>query len=479
MTQAAPGAKDSPSASDLDGQLARMKEAQRKRGAPSYEQRIESLERLERALLERKAAAVAAISRDFGGRSGHETLVAELFVVQGAIRHAKAHLRDWMEPEEREVSWVFLPGNAEVIPQPVGVVGIISPWNYPLQLALSPLVSAVAAGNRAMLKPSELVPETAALLGDLVAAAFADDEVSVVTGGAEVGERFSRLPFDHLLFTGSTRVGKLVMRAASENLVPVTLELGGKSPAIVGDSFPAETAAERILLGKLFNAGQTCIAPDYAMVAEGAREAFVAACRTAVARMYPTLRNNPDYTAIITDQHLERLRLCVEDAKARGARIVELNPAGEDLQGSRKMAPVIVLDATEEMLVLKEEIFGPILPVLTYASLDESIAYVNDHPRPLALYYFGYDRDSIRRVLSETMSGGVTINDAALHFFQDDLPFGGVGPSGTGHYHGREGFDTFTKKRPVFRQARINARGLLRPPYGKTVDALLRFLVGK
>jgi coniferyl-aldehyde dehydrogenase len=473
-------------ADDLRATLERMKAAARKSGAPSYEERIRSLEKLEQALVSRKNAIADAVSRDFGNRSRHETLVSEVFLVVSAIKHARAHLRDWMEPEEREVGFVFLPASVQVVPQPLGVVGIISPWNYPVQLALSPLVGALAAGNRAMIKPSELVPETSALLRDLVADTFPADQVTVVTGGVEVGEAFARLPFDHLVFTGSTRVGKIVMRAAAENLVPVTLELGGKSPTIVGHDFDPRTAAERIMAGKLFNAGQTCIAPDYVMVPAGTRDAFVDACKAAVAKMYPTLANNPDYTSIINDRHRARLESYLRDAKTRGARVVELNPAGEPLDeggggggpAARKMAPVLVLDPSEEMTVMQEEIFGPILPVMTYQKLDDAIAYVNDHPRPLALYYFGHDKASIDRVLSETISGGVTINETMLHIAQDDVPFGGVGPSGMGHYHAKEGFDSFTKKKPVYRQPRIHTLGLLRPPYGKTVDWLLKLLLG-
>ncbi|HEY6458570.1 MAG TPA: coniferyl aldehyde dehydrogenase [Polyangiaceae bacterium] len=476
-----PAAQLEPLVGDgLAARLARMKEAQRKNGAPTYEERLETLDKLERALLRRKAGIADAISRDFGNRSKHETIVSEIFVVVGAIKHTKAHLREWMEVEEREVGWVFLPARLEVRPQPLGVVGIISPWNYPVQLALSPLVQVLAAGNRAMIKPSELVPETAELLRDLVAETFPTDQVAVITGGADVGEEFSLLPFDHMVFTGSTRVGKLVMKAAAENLVPVTLELGGKSPTIVDGDFNPKTAAERILAGKLFNAGQTCIAPDYVLVPAGTRDAFVEACKASVAKMYPTLEKNPDYTSIVNDRHFERLAGLVQDAKTRGAHVVELNPANEtiDPATSRKLVPTLVLDPTDEMLVMQEEIFGPVLPVKTYQTLDEAIAYVNEHPRPLALYFFSHDRAATDRVLNETISGGVTLNETLLHVAQDDVPFGGVGPSGMGHYHAKEGFDSFTKKKPVFRQARLNTTGLLRPPYGKTVDRLLKFLTG-
>jgi len=468
------------SAEGLAATLRLLKDAARKSGPPTYDQRIESLEKLEGSLIRRKDAIAKAIARDFGNRSKHETLIADIFVVLGSIKHTRAHLRDWMEPEDRETAFVFMPATCQLVSQPLGVVGIISPWNYPVQLALGPLVAALAAGNRAMLKPSELVPETAALLHDLIAEAFPPDQVTVITGGSDVGEAFARLPFDHLVFTGSTRVGKLVMRAASENLVPVTLELGGKSPTIVGTDFNPRVAAERIVAGKTFNAGQTCVAPDYVMVPSGKREAFVEACKTSMAKMFPTLEKNPDYTSIVNDKHYARVRSYVDDAKAHGATIVELNPASESLDpGTRKVALTLVLDATDDMLCMQEEIFGPVLPVRTYEKLDEAIAYVNEHPRPLALYYFRHDSRSIDRVLSETVSGGVTINETMLHAVQDDLPFGGVGWSGMGQYHGHEGFETFSKKKPIFRQARLNTRGLLLPPYGKMLDRLLAVLIGR
>jgi len=467
-------------ANDLNAVLTRLREAGRAAGAPTYEARIEALDALERAIHKRKDGMVTAIARDFGNRSKHETLAAEVFVLLAEIAHAKQNLRDWMEPEDRQTGWQFMPATCQVVYQPLGVVGIISPWNYPMSLALGPLIAALAAGNRAMLKPSELVPETAELLRDLVAETFPEDQVTVVTGGSEVGEAFSKLPFDHLVFTGSTRVGKIVMRAASDNLVPVTLELGGKSPTIVGTDFDVKVAAERVMSGKTFNAGQTCIAPDYALVPAASREAFVDACKGAVTKMFPTLERNPDYTSVVNDKHFARVRSYVDDAKTRGATVVELNPANETLDpASRKMPPTLVLDPTDEMLCMQEEIFGPVLPILTYTRLDEAIAYVNAHPRPLALYYFGHGRAAIDRVLADTTSGGVSINDTMLHFAQEDLPFGGVGASGMGAYHAREGFRSLSMPKPVFRQARLNTAGLLRPPYGKLADRLLGFLIGR
>ena len=460
--------------------LNRLKAAQRKAGAPDYDTRIDHLDKLERVLIARKHDIVKAVGMDFGVRSKHESLIAEVMIVINGIKHARAHLHEWMETEPREVSWMFLPGRAEVVMQPVGVVGIISPWNYPVQLALAPLVSVLAAGNRAILKPSELVPDTAELLRTLIAETFAADHVAVVTGGVEVSEAVSQLPLDHLVFTGSTRVGKLVMRAAAENLTPVTLELGGKSPAIVGEGFSIAQAAQKIMVGKCFNSGQTCIAPDYVMVPKGRADAFVEECRAAFVAMYPTIQTNPDYTAIINDRQYERLQNVLKDARERGAKVVELNPKKEELEpNARKMAPHLVLHAKDDTLLMQDEIFGPILPIRTYETLDEAIAYVNDHPRPLALYFFDHDQKRIDKVLRETIAGGVCINETMLHVAQDDLPFGGVGASGIGHYHAKEGFDAFTKKKPIFYQSRINGSALLRPPYGTKIDFALKMLLGK
>jgi coniferyl-aldehyde dehydrogenase len=466
--------------SDLAALLRAQKDAQRREGSPDYRTRMARLDKLERLLVRHQDDFARAIATDYGNRSKYETLVAEVFVTLSELRFARSHLREWMSPEGRRVGMSFFPGRAEVQYQPLGVVGIISPWNYPLQLALAPLVGALAAGNRAMIKPSELVPETAALMARLLAEAFPADVVTVVTGGTDVGEAFAKLPFDHLVFTGSTRVGKLVMRAASENLVPVTLELGGKSPVILGRDFPADTAAARILMGKLFNSGQTCVAPDYLFVPDDRLEPFVRAAREAVADMYPTLVSNPDYTCVINDHHHARLGAYVEDARKKGAEVIELNPANERFDGkSRKFPPTLVLRPTEDMAVMQEEIFGPILPIKTYGAVSEAIEYVNEHPRPLALYCFSHDDVLVERVLRETISGGVSVNETMLHVAQDDLPFGGVGASGMGHYHGYEGFETFSKKKPIFYQSRVNATSLLRPPFGKLLDRMLKVLIGR
>ncbi len=465
---------------ELGNIVSKMRAAQRKHGAPDYDARVEHLDKLERVILQRKADIVKAISMDYGSRSKHETLAGEVMVVVNEIKHARTHLHEWLETEPREVSWMFLPGRAEVMMQPVGVVGIVSPWNYPVQLSLGPLVSVLAAGNRAILKPSELASDTAEIIKTIITETFAPDHVAVCTGGPDVAEAFSKLPLDHLVFTGSTRLGKIVMKAAAENLTPVTLELGGKSPAIVGEGYSLTQAAQKIMFGKAFNAGQTCVAPDYAILPKGRVDAFVEECRAAFAQMYPRIGDNPDYTKIISDRHYARLRSYIDDARQRGAKIVELNPSREELDpNSRKMAPVILLHAKDDALVMQEEIFGPILPILTYSKLDDAIDYVNDHARPLALYYFDHDQKRIERVLRETISGGVTVNDCLLHVAQSDLPFGGVGASGIGHYHGREGFERFTKKKPIFYQSRISGTNLLRPPYRERIDFVLKMLLGK
>ncbi len=460
----------------LTGLFERQKDSAR-RGPPlDREARLEALNALEGLLLGNGEELAKAISRDFGNRSRHETRLLELFPSLEAIRHARRNLRHWMRPQRRSTNFWFLPGRSRVMFQPLGVVGIVVPWNYPLYLAVGPIVSAVAAGNRTLVKMSESAPETAALLADLVAKRFAPDRLSIVNGGPEIAQAFCALPFDHLLFTGSTPVGKQVMRAAAEHLTPVTLELGGKSPAIVGRDFPIEDAADRILFGKCLNAGQTCIAPDYALVPQEHVEAFVAGARRAVARLYPRLRDNPDYTAIVNARHKARLGALLDEARSRDAAVIEINPGQEDLSPTNKLAPHLVLGAKDDLRLMREEIFGPVLPVVGYRTLDEAIAYVNARPRPLALYVFDYDRAAVARVLAETVSGGASVNETILHVAQDDLPFGGVGASGMGRYHGREGFETFSARKSVFHQARLNGLKLFRPPYGARFDALVKFL---
>ncbi|MCQ4327161.1 coniferyl-aldehyde dehydrogenase [Stutzerimonas stutzeri] len=449
--------------------LAAQRVACRADPMPSADQRRTWLRALRQAILDEKQALVEAVSSDFGNRAHSETLLAEIMPSLHGIDHAAKRLHRWMKPSRRRVGLAFQPASAHVLYQPLGVIGIIVPWNYPLYLAFGPLIGALAAGNRVMIKMSESTPVTSQLVKELLARVFPEDLVAVVLGEAEVGQAFSRLPFDHLLFTGATSIGKQVMRAAADNLVPVTLELGGKSPAIVSADVPLADAAERIAFGKTLNAGQTCVAPDYVLVPEARVEEFVAAYRAAVQRFYPGLEDNPDYTAIINERQLNRLRGYIADAESRGARLVPLFPGDQ----GRRLAHSLVLDVTDEMKLMQEEIFGPLLPVVPYRRLDDALAYVNERPRPLALYYFGYDKGEQRRVLHETHSGGVCLNDTLLHVAQDDMPFGGIGPSGMGHYHGHEGFLAFSKAKGVLIKSRFNAARLIYPPYGTAIQRLI------
>ncbi len=442
---------------------------------PTAAARRERLDRLRRLLRGHEQRICDAISADFGNRAHQETLLFEQFTSVEGIDHARRRLRRWMRTERRSVSWWSLPGRARLMRQPLGVVGIIAPWNYPLYLAISPLTAALAAGNRVMLKMSEFTPRFGALLESLVAGAFGSDEIFVVNGDITVAREFAALPFDHLLFTGSTQVGRDVMKSASANLTPVTLELGGKSPAIVADGFDTVEAARRIMFGKLINAGQTCVAPDYALVQEASVDAFLDACRAATTAFFPTLATNPQYTSIVNDRQFRRLAANIDDAQGRGAQLHPLHPERTDVE-RRRLSPVAVTGVTDDMRLMQEEIFGPILPIVAYGSIDEAIAYVNARPRPLALYYFGARGAALDRVLTQTVSGGVTVNNTAFHVLQENLPFGGVGPSGMGQYHGRAGFDTFSKLKPVFYDRRLSGSHLLMPPYGRMFRTLMRIL---
>ena len=450
--------------------------ASRRDPAPDWPVRKRRLKSLLALLGDNESRIADAISADFGHRAAQETQLLELFPSLEAVRHALKHGASWMRDERRPTSLWFLPGSSKVIHQPVGVVGIIAPWNYPVYLSAAPLAAALVAGNRAMLKLSEFTPQTSELFDTLVRSHFANDEVALATGDALVAADFSRLPFDHLLFTGSTSVGRHVMRAAADNLTPVTLELGGKSPAIVAPDADFDHAVQRIVVGKMFNAGQTCIAPDYALVPEDKVETFVGAAKRWVARLYPDLQANSDYSSIINAHHFERLSSCVDDARASGADIVALSDARSD-STTRKFPPIAIIGAVGSTKVMQDEIFGPLLPIIPYRTLDDAIAHVRDRPRPLALYVFGRNNRDIDRVLRETHSGGATVNDVILHIAQDDLPFGGVGPSGMGHYHGRDGFLAFSKSKGVFHQSRVNSIGLFNPPYGKLFDRLVRLLL--
>jgi aldehyde dehydrogenase (NAD+)/coniferyl-aldehyde dehydrogenase len=472
-------AQDSARLATHPAQLAQALELQRRAfnadPAPPLALRRDRLDRLRRMLRENADGIRDAINADFGVRAREETQLLELFTSLEGIAHARRHLRRWMRTERRAVAWWSLPGRARLMRQPLGVVGIIVPWNYPLFLAVSPLTAALAAGNRVMLKLSEFTPRFGALFESLVARAFSADEVVAVNGDTAVARAFAALPFDHLLFTGSTGVGRDVMKAASASLTPVTLELGGKSPAIVTAGFDLAETARRLMYGKLMNAGQTCVAPDYALVPEPLVGAFVEACRTAAMAFYPTLATNPQYTSIINERQFRRLAACIQDARDKGATIHPLHDEATDAE-RRRLSPVAVTGVGDDMRVMQEEIFGPVLPVVGYGSIEEAIAYVNARPRPLALYYFGAEDAQLDAVLERTISGGVTVNNTSFHVAQEDLPFGGVGASGMGQYHGQAGFDTFSKLKPVFHDGRLSGSKLLMPPYGRKFRAILRIL---
>lgn len=440
---------------------------------PTAQQRIESLNKLKRAIITNTDNIVEAIAQDFSNRPEAETLLAEIFPLLEAIEYSKSHIKKWMKRQNRKVPLTLMPASVSVLYQPLGVVGIVVPWNFPLFLGLSPLVSALAAGNRAMIKMSEFAPRTAELVRRMIRAEFSADEVTVVTGAVEVSTEFTKLPFDHLVFTGATPIGKVVMRAAADNLTPVTLELGGKSPAIIHESFPIDEAAERIAFGKGLNAGQICVSPDYILCPRHKVNAFAQAFIKAMSRNYPSIRSNEDYTAIISERQLNRLKSYLHDAEEKGAKIISINPAEETFEDTRKLPMTLVLNTTEDMLVENEEIFGPILPIKPYDNIEEAIEYVNQGPRPLALYYFDWNKQRAQDVLARTHSGGACINDTLSHVTVDDAPFGGIGPSGMGHYHGKEGFLNFSKAKTVVHKGRFNAAKYVAPPWNKPVYKLL------
>jgi len=456
--------------------FARLRAGHARMPMPDWPARARRLRALEALIRDNRAAIAAAIAADFGRRPAEETDLLEVFPSLSGIRHALRHGRRWMRPRRRWAGLWFLPARIEQRPQPLGVVGIIVPWNYPLYLAAGPMTDALAAGNRVLVKTSEFTPRFSALFAELVARYFAADEAAVVTGDAEVARAFSALPFDHLLFTGSTAVGREVMRAAAANLTPVTLELGGKSPAIVGPGARLAHAVERIAVGKLLNAGQTCIAPDYVLLPRAEVDAFVRAARERVQALYPQFAANRQYASIASDRQYARLAALRDEAVAAGATAHALVEAAPDA-AARVFPPVLLTGVDERMAVMQQEIFGPLLPLVPYDSLDEAIAYVAARPHPLALYVFDEDRATVEAVLARTLAGGVTVNDTILHIAQHALPFGGVGASGMGAYHGEEGFRTFSRIKPVFRQARWNTVGLLNPPYRGTFRRLLGLLL--
>ena len=459
---------------DLKALFAGQHQASRAQIDVPFALRCDRLRRM-RALLDEHGDALArAVQADFGVRSLQLTAIADLFVLRTMLSHTIKHLKKWMKPTKVSTPFYLLPSHAYLQRQPLGVVGVVSPWNYPVQLSLGPVITALAAGNRVMLKPSELTPQTSALMAKLLGDAFAADEVCVVQGDGDVSAAFCSLPFDHLFFTGSTAVGRIVAKAAAANLTPTTLELGGKSPCVIDASCDLNKAAIKIAHGKLLNAGQTCIAPDYVLLPRGMEAAFADAFSKAINTLFPSIAGNPDYAAIISPRHHERLQALVAEAKSNGAR-VQVVGAGDTLTGNvtRQMAPVLVFDAPATSRLMTEEIFGPVLPVLPYDSLDHAITHINAHPRPLALYWFGTDIASRDKVLSQTVSGGVTVNDTLMHIAHENLPFGGVGESGWGSYHGEAGFLRLTQQKPVLVSSKWARGDLFYPPYGKRFDQVM------
>lgn len=425
----------------------------------------------------------AAMSEDFGNRSPLQSMMTDIGGTVTFGKYCLKHVEGWSRPSRRKLQFplALLGARGEVRYEPKGVIGILSPWNFPVNLSFGPLMQVLAAGNRAMIKPSEFTEATSALMAELVGKYFAPEEVAVINGSPEVAAAFSSLPFDHLVFTGSTATGRRVMEAAARNLVPVTLELGGKSPVVLGRSANFEQAGERIALGKMLNAGQICLAPDYLVVPEDREAEAVAAVSAGASRLYPTLLDNPDYCSVVSDRHFDRLQGLVADARDKGAEVIEVNPANEDFAStnSRKMPLTILRNVDDGMKAMQEEIFGPVLPVKTYQAVDEAIDYVNAHDRPLGLYYFGSDAGEREKVLTRTISGGVTVNDVVFHVSMEDMPFGGVGPSGIGSYHGPEGFREFSHARSVYTQPKIDVAKLggFKPPYGKATEKALKTMV--
>ena len=460
--------------------LQRQKAANLRDGAPSAELRIDRIDRCIKLLIGHSDAIVKALNDDFGNRAEAVSGITDVSGSIGPLKHAKSHLKAWMRPEKRKTTPAllgFLGAKAEVRYQPKGVVGIISPWNFPVNLTFAPLAGVLAAGNRAMIKPSEFTPATSELMARMFAEAFSPDEIAVFPGGPEIGQAFSELAFDHLIFTGATSIARHVMKAAAQNLVPITLELGGKSPVILGRSADYATAAARVMAGKTMNAGQICLAPDYVLAPAEKLGDFVTQATASIETMFPTIKDNPDYTAVIADRHYDRIRGYIDDARAKGAEIVEINPAGEDFsqQQHRKIPPTLILNPTDDMKVMQEEIFGPVLPVKTYTNVMEAIDYVNAHDRPLGLYYFGEDAAEEAKVVNGTTAGGVTVNDVIFHVAQEELPFGGVGPSGMGSYHGEDGFREFSHRKSIYHQLKkdLGPMKMLRPPYGAAVKSFL------
>ena len=473
-----------------DDRKTEMEAVLRKQRAAHHQMRPEPLalrkDRIQRAmklLTDHADDLCKVMAADFGNRSPHQSMITDIAGTVNFGKYCLKHMDKWSRPEKRHVQFPLglLGAKAEVRYEPKGVVGILSPWNFPVNLSFGPLMQIFAAGNRAMIKPSEFTEKTSLLTKELVEEYFTPDECAVFTGGPEVAAAFSELPFDHLIFTGSTATGRKVMESAAKNLVPVTLELGGKSPVFLGESADFAKAGERVALGKMLNAGQICLAPDYLYVPESKQDEAIHGVWQGTANMYPTLLDNEDYASVVTDRHFDRLQELVADTRDKGAEVIEVNPGNEDFSNTnaRKMPLTILKNVNDDMRAMQEEIFGPVLPVKTYRHIDEAIDYVNDHDRPLGLYFFGQDSDEREKVLSRTISGGVTVNDVIFHVSMEDLPFGGVGPSGMGSYHGVEGFREFSHARSIYTQPKIDVAKLggFKPPYGPATEKAVKTMM--
>ncbi|WP_168418523.1 MULTISPECIES: coniferyl aldehyde dehydrogenase [Acinetobacter] len=463
----------SPDLQRLDDILALQKYAYQRHPVPSAKERIERLARLKRVIVKYQDQFAEAINRDYGNRAIAETKIGELLTCLEHIKYYSKNLSNWMKPSKRQVGIIHQPAKAWVQYQPLGVIGIIAPWNYPLLLSLGPLICALAAGNNAMIKISSASTHFGRVLENALSEAFPQELVAVINGGGNLSDAFSHLPFDKMIFTGSTEVGKTVMAAASKNLVPVILELGGKSPVLVHPSSDMADVAQRLAVGKLWNAGQTCVAPDYMFLPKGKTAEFMEHFERYVTEMYPHIRDNQDYTAIINDKQYRRLQGYLEDARERGANIIEINPQSENVAATRKMAPTVLTNVSPDMQIMQNEIFGPVLPILEYDQIDDVIEFINSRPRPLALYYFDFDQARADYVAQRTHSGHFGINTVLTHVAQDDLPFGGVGASGMGKYHGPEGFFSLSHERSVMSNPKLYSLKFILPPFDKPIHRLI------
>ncbi len=459
--------------------LEKQSEAFIRRGVSSYKQRIELLNTLGHATGVYKDRLIEAVDADFGHRSEVETLMAELLGSVGEIRMTKMKLKGWMKPKKPGISLATLPASGRVLYQPKGVVGIMGAWNYPVFLILSPLVGVLAAGNHAMIKPPDMTPNTGEVIKDMIAEFFDEEIITVVTGGIEEATQFSKLPFDHLVYTGGTEIGRKIMVEAARNLTPVTLEMGGKSPVLISEDFPINKAIERILMGKCMNSGQTCIAPDYVLVPKTKEKEFVDQCSDALKHRYPTLVGNDDVTWIINERHYQRINGLIEDAKAKGANAIEINPNGDQIpEGQRIIPPTLLTDVNEDMAVMNQEIFGPVLPILTYETLDEALMFIKKRPRPLAFYYFDKNRRRANTVMEQSIAGGSCVNETMLHIAHENMPFGGIGPSGLGAYHGFYGFSEFSHQKAVlYQRSWFSPAGFMKQPYKGYMRKAMNFLV--